>query len=146
MDMVSFWLDRWCTKIPLAKLFPMLYEIGKTKNATVAQALGKVARVDIGGCLGSVHFHHQQLAFVASELNRLHSKFSLSGVKDELAWERGSEVLSVAHCYEKILKFRLQYFSPGVFTFEWDKVWLLGVPSKASFCVWLQIRDRLLTD
>lgn len=35
---VSFWLDRWCTKIPLAKLFPVLFEQGKSKNTTVAEA------------------------------------------------------------------------------------------------------------
>lgn len=64
----------------------MLFEIGNTKNVTVGGVLRMVANGDISGCLGPVHFCHQQLAAVAAELNRLLSNFSLSGPKDELVW------------------------------------------------------------
>lgn len=60
-------------------------------------------------------------------------------------WEHGTEAFSVANCYEKILMFRLKFFKPGIFVFDWSKVWLAGVPSKVSFCIWLLIRDSLLT-
>lgn len=77
--------------MPLAKLFPSPFEIGKTKNVTVAEALGLIANGVTGGYLGPVLIQHQQLAEMANELNRILADFSLSGNMDEL----------VVNCYKK---------------------------------------------
>lgn len=33
---ISFWLDAWCTKLPLCHVFPSLFKVSSTRNSTVA--------------------------------------------------------------------------------------------------------------
>lgn len=113
-EKVSFWKDRWCTKYPLAQLFPNLFEVGKTKNATVADVLGSFRNGVNVGCLGSVDINHGQIAELARELNALITKKTLSDEQDELVWDRGDGKLSAVNCFKEILHLRMKYLNKGV--------------------------------
>lgn len=50
---------------------------------------------------------------------------------DRSVWRDGSDQFSVRVCYTKILDLHLRYFTEGVF--NWNCVWLDGIPSKVYF-------------
>lgn len=142
---ISFWHDRWCSPYPLSRLFLDLYIAANTKNFTVSELLSALGSGFFGNCLGTNHVLNGPMAFMVAELNRCYSYVSLSSDPDELAWVQNCDSLSVSNCYSNLLWLRRLFFDPGVMFFQWEKVWIHGLPSKVSFLLWLIVRDRVLT-
>lgn len=142
---VSFWHDRWCSPFPLARLFPGIYAVASTKNLSVSEVYSLEGPGHHGSCLGTAQGCNEQMADLLVELKRCYMKITLSDEVDELLWSSSSDSMSVANCYSNLLSFRLNFFSPGVMQYRWNKIWIQQLPSKVSFLLWLLIRDRVLT-
>lgn len=131
-------------KVSIGAVVPGTFRGWKFKECNSGGCVGIFRQRNVG-CLRSVVINHGQLAELARELNALIIKITLSDKKDELVWDRCDGKPSAANCYTEILHFRLKYFSKGVEFFYWKKVWLKGVPSKVSYCLWTAARNRILT-
>lgn len=91
-----------------------------------------------GGTLSSWNIGITQTAQVqqqglVNQLLSLLATVNMTNEDDELVWAEGAADFSVAAGYSKLLRCRLHFFNPGVFEFEWSRVWVNHIPSKVCF-------------
>ncbi|KAJ0910410.1 putative reverse transcriptase zinc-binding domain-containing protein [Helianthus annuus] len=138
-DAVAFWKDKWAGNEPLKDMFPILFELERSKNVSVAERVKNVNGTMI------LNFSWVRQLASAEEVEDVQSlsEVVLGAARehgpDRWLWERdGSGMFSV-----KSIKDALQHarFSDLGNNFEWNN-W---VPIKINFLAWRVSLDRVPT-
>ncbi|XP_050259853.1 uncharacterized protein LOC126704908 [Quercus robur] len=124
---VKFWDDVWCRDHPLKEVFPDLYNISRTRDASISEFMCFVN----GRVSWDIQFRHlvndQESQSLDSFMVLIYSTKVQGVVSDNLCWKpASSQGFKVSGYYHSISP------STGI-SFPWKMVWQLNVPPWVAF-------------
>ena len=136
---VKFWDDVWCRDRPLKEVFPDLYNISRTRDASVS----KVMRYANGRVSWDIRFHRlvndQESQSLDSFMVLIYSTKVRGVGSNNLCWKpassRGFKVSGYHHSISP---------STGI-SFPWKMVWKSKVPPRVAVFSWTAALGKILT-
>ena len=136
---VKFWDDVWCRDRPLKEVFPDLYNISRTRDASVSEVMCFVN----GRVSWDIQFRRlmndQESQSLDSFMVLIYSTKVRDVGSDNLCWKPvSSQGFKVSGYYHSISP------STGI-SFPWKMVWQSKVPPRVAFFSWTAALGKILT-
>ena len=136
---VKFWDDVWCRDRPLKEAFPDLYNISRTRDASVSEVLCYAN----GSIFWDLQFRRlvndQELQSLDSCMVLIYSTKVRGVGSDKLCWKlSSSRGFTVSKYYHSL--------SPSsAISFPWKMMWQSKVPPRVAFFSWTAALGKILT-
>jgi hypothetical protein len=136
---VRFWHDRWCGDTKLKDDFPVLYNIAREKDASVATNVEFLGGAFQWNVIFGREIHDWEVEVVTSFYQRLQTVSIRMGHQDKLWWSPSKRGRFKVKDFFRALSNEEDY------GFPWKSVWRTKAPPRAAFFVWSAALGKILT-
>ncbi|KAF5452893.1 hypothetical protein F2P56_021410 [Juglans regia] len=136
---IGFWKDAWCNNSVLQDLFPSLFLIASTKDATVAE----VMEVSGGNIHWNINFNRAAQDWEMESFVDFYSL--LYSIRPNIQQEDGLWWCPARNGVFSVRSFYKVLTQVSEIQFPWKKLWRHKAPPKASFFVWTASLGKILT-
>jgi hypothetical protein len=135
---ISFWGEAWCDNVPLLEVYPGLYSLASSKEASIADNSDLVS----GSRQWNISFVRSLNDWEVEELASLYSllySYNLGGGADKIWWVPNKKGKFEVKSFYSILNSSIS------FPFPWKSIWRTKAPPRVAFFVWSAALGKILT-